>query len=434
MDSAPRTKLQRRQTRVIQRLQARVERGPDAGQRAASTDGKPVTVGAAPDGGLVLSDPAVSRYHLELRHTPEGIAVEDLGSRNGTFLGQVRIERAIVPAGTRLGIGSSLLVVEDAGSEVTPVEEEVDIPELVGEGEAMREVRRLTSRLAEATASVLIQGETGCGKEVVARALHRAGPRRERPFVVLDCGSLPATLVASELFGHERGAFTGAVERHAGAFERADGGTLLLDEIGELPLEVQPSLLGVLERRSFTRVGGNKEVRVDVRVLAATHRDLRAEVNRGGFRSDLYYRLAISRIVLPPLRDRLEDLDALVRHFAEKLTGTPDDNPLEADMPALRQHRWSGNVRELRNVVEAALVMGRVQIEGAPGVPAAAREPGTPATQPYREARAEVLAAFERDYLTRLMSACGGNASEASRRARMDRPYLLSLLTRHGLR
>ena len=433
MDSAPRTKLQRRQTRVIQRLQARVERGLDAGLRAASLDGKPVTVGAAPDGGLVLSDPAVSRYHLELRHTPEGISVEDLGSRNGTFLGQVRIERAIVPPGTRLGIGSSLLVVEDAGSEVAPVEEEVDIPELVGESEGMREVRRLALRLAEATASVLIQGETGCGKEVVARALHRAGPRRDRPFVVLDCGSLPATLVASELFGHERGAFTGAVERHAGAFERADGGTLLLDEIGELPLEVQPSLLGVLERRSFTRVGGSKEGKVDVRVLAATHRDLRAEVNRGGFRSDLYYRLAISRIVIPPLRERLGDLDALVRHFTEKLTGTPGENPLAADMPALRQHRWSGNVRELRNVVEAALVMGRVQIEGA-ATPAPTQPAGTEATQAYREARAEALATFERDFLTRLMAGCNGNASEAARRARMDRPYLLSLLARHGLR
>ncbi len=440
MESGPRTKLQRRQTRVVQCLQVRVERGPDAGLRASSEDAGPVTVGASPDNRLVLTDPLVSRYHLELRHLQEGISVADLGSRNGTFLGQVRAERVVVPPGTRLGVGSSLLVVEDAGAAVAPVEEEADVPELVGASEAMQEVRRLVLRLAGAPTSVLIEGETGCGKEVVARALHRAGPSREQPFVVLDCGSMPATLVSSQLFGHERGAFTGAAERHVGAFERAHGGTLLLDEIGELPLEVQPALLGVLERRAFTRVGGHKEIRVDVRVLAATHRDLRAEVNRGGFRADLYYRLAIARIVLPPLRERLGDLEALVRHFVEKLTGVPDGlgalsapgGPLE-DMDALRKHRWSGNVRELRNVVEVALVMGRLQLEGRDPPPSAAgRLAGPPLA--YRDARAEALATFEREYLTKLLGACAGNASEAARRAHMDRPYLLSLLSKHGLR
>jgi DNA-binding NtrC family response regulator len=207
----------------------------------------------------------------------------------------------------------------------------------------------------------------------------------------------------------------------------------LLDEIGELPLELQPALLGVLERRRFCRVGGSAEIDVDVRVLAATHRDLRAAVNEGRFRADLYYRLAVARIVVPPLRERPEDVRPLVEHFVERLTGVPDDNPLAAAMDRLERHGWSGNVRELRNVVESALVMGRVQLEDGLGELESAGGAGQP-LEPYRDARARALAEFERAYLTRLIADTEGNASEAARRARMDRPYLLTLLRRHGLR
>ncbi|HEU4612644.1 MAG TPA: sigma 54-interacting transcriptional regulator, partial [Kofleriaceae bacterium] len=250
------------------------------------------------------------------------------------------------------------------------------------------------------------------------------------------CGSMPASLIASILFGHEKGAFTGADQRRAGAFERAAGGTVLLDEIGELPLDVQPALLGVLERRAFTRVGGAQPIAVDVRVLAATHRDLRAEVNAGRFRADLYYRLAVAKILIPPLRERPEDIEPLVAHFVQRLTGVAELGPLAGAMDQLRAHPWSGNVRELRNVVEAALVMGELDLgTGAGNAPSAQPLATTPGViTPYRDARAAALARFEAEYLKGLIDRAGGNASEAARIARMDRPYLLTLLRKHGLR
>jgi len=429
------TAVHPRQIRVVNCLRAIVESGPDAGLPQAIERGAALTVGTATGSDLVLKDPAVSRYHLELRHGRGGILVKDLGSSNGTWLGGVSLREATVPPGTRLSIGATVLRIEDAGIMEANPEGEAPLPELIGASDALREVTRLVRKLAPVASSVLIEGETGVGKEVVARALHDAGPRRDGPFVVADCASMPASLITSLLYGHEKGAFTGADQRRMGAFERASGGTLLLDEIGELPLDLQPTLLGVIERRRFCRVGGSSEVAVDVRVLAATNRDLRVEVNRGTFRADLYYRLAVARIVIPPLRERPEDIEPLARHFAEKLTGVPGDNPVAGVMEALRAHPWSGNARELRNVVEAAVVMGRVDLDGAASATAAGARAAEPtALAPYREARAEAIGRFEGTYLKALMEQCGGNASEAARRAHMDRPYLLTLLRRHGLR
>jgi DNA-binding NtrC family response regulator len=425
-DDVPRTRLQPRQVRVVRQLRVAIE-----GSEAVTGDA--IAVGTSEDNALVLRDSAVSRYHLELRRAAEGIAVVDLGSSNGTWIGGVRIERAIVPPGTRLRVGDTTLVIEDAGSTVAPPSAEAPvIPELVGESEGIREVGRLVHKLARVDSSVLIHGETGSGKEVVARALHEASPRRAHELVVVDCGSLPATLISSILFGHEKGAFTGADQRRTGAFERANGGTILLDEIGELPLEVQPALLGVLERRAFTRVGGAQSIQVDVRILAATHRDLRAEVNAGRFRADLYYRLAVARIAIPPLRERTEDIEPLARHFASRLTGQGELGPLTGMLSALRAHPWTGNVRELRNVVEAALVMGEVDLGG--GSPVVRPSTPDPAIATYRDARAAAVHRFEADYLRDLVERSAGNASEAARIARMDRPYLLTLLRKHKLR
>ncbi|HTJ47374.1 MAG TPA: sigma 54-interacting transcriptional regulator [Kofleriaceae bacterium] len=440
MDGDARTKLQPRQARVIRKLRVRVDEGPDAGLACEPEGAAAVSVGTADDNQLVVSDDTVSRYHLEVRRAADGVQVTDLGSRNGTFVAGVRIERAIVPPGTRLRLGATTITVEDAGSSVTAATADPPRPPgLVGDSDAIKDVARLVHKLARVDSSVLIQGETGAGKEVIAHAIHELSPRRDKELVVVDCGSMPATLVASLLFGHEKGAFTGADTRRIGAFERAGGGTVLLDEIGELPLEVQPALLGVLERRSFTRVGGSQSIDVDVRVLAATHRDLRAEVNAGRFRADLYFRLAVARVVIPPLRERPEDIEPLVHHFAERLTGVPDPGPLAGAMDALRAHPWSGNVRELRNVVETALVMGEIAL-GDPSDPAraptvaAARPLTSDAQDSYRDARARALHRFEAEYLRALIDACGGNASEAARRAKMDRPYLLTLLRKHGLR
>jgi DNA-binding NtrC family response regulator len=431
MAEPPRTKLQQRPVRVVHKLRVAVIGGTDTGATCAPDDGARLAVGTAEDNALVVRDPAVSRYHLELHRTPAGVEVIDLGSRNGTWVGSVRVTRAIVPAGTQLRIGDTTLAVEEAGSSVAPPP--ADVPrtaDLVGESDAIREVARLVHKVARVDSSVLIQGETGTGKEVVARAIHEASPRRDKELVIVDCGSLPASLIASILFGHEKGAFTGADQRRAGAFERADGGTVLLDEIGELPLDVQPALLGVLERRAFTRVGGAQPIAVDVRVLAATHRDLRAEVNAGRFRADLYYRLAVAKVFLPPLRERPEDIEPLVAHFVQKLTGVAELGALSPAMDALRAHPWSGNVRELRNVVEAALVMGELDLGGT------APRPVAPAGElaSYRDARATALTRFEAEYCKTLIERAGGNASEAARLARMDRPYLLTLLRKHGLR
>jgi DNA-binding NtrC family response regulator len=433
----PRTKLQPRSVKVVHKLRVRVDSGIDAGATCAppAEDGATLAVGTATDNALVLGDAAVSRYHLELHRTPNGVEVIDLGSRNGTWVSGIRITRATVPAGTQLRIGDTTLTLEDAGNAVAPPP--TDVPrssELVGESDAIREVARLVHRVARVDSSVLIQGETGTGKEVVARAIHDASPRRDHELVVVDCGSLPASLIASILFGHELGSFTGADQRRAGAFERANGGTVLLDEIGELPLEVQPALLGVLERREFTRVGGSQSVAVDVRVLAATHRDLRAEVNAGRFRADLYYRLAVAKILIPPLRERPEDIEALVAHFVQRLTGIAELGPLAPALDQLRAHPWSGNVRELRNVVEAALVMGELDLGDGATKQVSLLETAPQNMATYRDARAAALNRFEADYLRTLIDRAGGNASEAARIARMDRPYLLTLLRKHGLR
>jgi DNA-binding NtrC family response regulator len=409
----------------------RIAEGPDR-ERVLEHYGERVGVGTSPANELTLTDPTVSHYHLELR-CEDGVLVKDLGSRNGTFVGDVRVNEAVVPIGTRIRVGRTVLVLLDAtiATPDTPLPPP-DVPGVVAASPTMQEIGRTVERLAPSNVSVLIQGETGTGKELVARAIHDLSPRAKRPFIVVDPGALPATLIASQLFGHERGAFTGAEKRQEGAFELAHGGSIFLDEIGELPLAVQPALLGVLERRSFRRLGGKEDIQVDVRVISATNRDLRAEANQGTFRADLYFRLAVARIEIPPLRERPEDIDPLVAHFAAEITGAPGFLFSEATMSALRGHRWSGNVRELRNVVESALAMGSINLNGlAQPAPAATNAAAIPQ---YRAARAEALAAFERSYLRRLIETTGGNASAAARTANMDRPYLLSLLRRHGLR
>jgi DNA-binding NtrC family response regulator len=432
-EMAPRTKLRPRPARVIGRLAVRVVDGPDAGLVHHSGDEPSIAIGAAIHNDLVLSDPTVSRYHMEITLTGKGVSIEDLGSRNGTFVGAVRVERAEVPARTRIKVGATTLVIEDADRSAAAVASELPvIPGLVGDSDAMADVGARVAKLALVTSSVLIQGETGAGKEVVARSIHDCSDRAGQPFVVVDCGSMPATLIASQLFGHERGAFTGADRQRIGAFERARGGTVLLDEIGELPLELQPVLLGVLERRKYERVGGSDELIADVRVLAATNRDLRAEVNKGTFRPDLYYRLAVARIVVPPLRERPDDIELLVAHFVDQLRGETGEPALPPEvMNALRHHHWSGNVRELRNVVEGWLAMGELELDGGRTLREVTRAGDI---VQYRAARAEAISRFEREYLEDLISRCEGNASEAARRAKMDRPYLLTLLRKHGLR
>jgi DNA-binding NtrC family response regulator len=297
-------------------------------------------------------------------------------------------------------------------------------------------------RIAVTPASVLIVGESGTGKERVAQALHSRSSRAGSPLVTIDCGALSSSLLASELFGHERGAFTGADRQHKGAFERAEDGTVFLDEIGELPGADQSSLLGVLERRRFRRVGGSAELDLGARVIAATNRDLRAEVNNGRFRQDLYHRLAVVVLRLAPLRERRQDIPLLVEHFARDLGAAGSIEQLfgAEQLARWQKHPWPGNVRELRNAVEAALVVGpelhaeSLGRELAPAPEGLARAGSDEPLPPYKDQRAAVVREFERAYLTRLMAQATGNVSYAARIAKMDRSHLIDLLHRHGLK
>ena len=305
-----------------------------------------------------------------------------------------------------------------------------------GRSPGMRSLFLRARKAASADANILLLGESGTGKELLARALHEHGPRSTGPFVVVDCGALSTTLIASELFGHERGAFTGAFKTRRGAIERAAGGTLFIDELGELPTELQPMLLGLLERRTYRRLGGDEELTADVRVVSATHHDLRAEVNDGTFRLDLFYRLAVVSLELPPLRERPEDIPLLVEHFlAARQVDNLDEVFSPEDLKSLTRHRFSGNVRELRNIVEATLAMGE-----APNLQRASESAELGSDMPswkqmsYSEARQHVVENFDRHYLGQLLQDAEGNVSEAARRAQLNRSHLNTLLKRLKLR
>jgi DNA-binding NtrC family response regulator len=427
-------------TAPVQTLRVQVLDGPHAGTEVEAED-ELLQIGAAEGNDLVLDDPTVSRFHVALSRHDDGIVVEDPGSTNGTFVGDLRVERALVPVGTVLRVGRTAIRVV-GGRTVELGLDGAELGSLRGRAPAVQKLFARVRKAAQSQVSVLLVGESGTGKELIARALHDEGSRADGPFVVVDCASLTPTLVASELFGHERGAFTGADHQHIGAFERAHGGTVFLDEIGELPEQLQPTLLGVLERRKFRRLGGRKEIAIDVRVVCATHRDLRAEVNAGSFRLDLFYRLAVVRLSVPPLRERREDIPLLAAHFAREMGEAQDLSRLipPDELARIQRHHWPGNVRELRNYVEARLAMGEpVPLEELEGI--AAEEAGGRAialepllTASYKEARATLLRQFESHYLPHILDRAGGNVSQAARDCRMDRSHLWELLRRHQLR
>ncbi len=436
MDESTRVGGARRPIEPVARLSIAVARGPDAGRYVECATGASASVGTADDSDVRLRDQTVSRYHLELSPARDGVRVVDLGSTNGTFVGSVRIERAVVPRGAQLRLGDTVIVVDAAAGVADGPPALDDLPGMVIASDAMRDVARRVRTVAALASPVLVQGETGTGKELVTKAIHDLGASHEGPFVVVDCGALPAALMEAELFGHEKGAFTGADRARRGAFERAEGGSVFLDEIGELPVVAQAALLGVLERRSFRRVGGEREIATTARVLAATNRDLRQEVNRGTFRADLYYRLAVGRISVPPLAERPEEIPALAEHFTRELTGGAESLD-DAVIAALSRASWPGNVRELRGAVERVIAFGPAEVgveASREGRAAPTVEPEDGASPRYRDAKAAAIAAFDRAYLTKLLESTGQNVSEAARRARMDRPYLISLMKRHGLR
>ncbi len=309
---------------------------------------------------LVIQDKAVSGTHFEVQVRDDGYRLRDLNSRNGTFVGDLQVREAYLRPGTTFRVGQTKI-------QFQPTQDVVEIElskrdrfdRVVGSSATMREIFASLEKVAPSELTCLITGETGTGKELIARGVHNASRRGDKPFVVLDCGSIPKDLIESTLFGHEKGSFTGAVGQHRGCFEQANGGTIFLDEIGELDIMLQPKLLRVLEQREIKRVGGDKTIKVDVRVLAATNRDLRNEVNAGNFREDLYFRLSVVHVELPALRERREDIPSIANHFLKEVAsrrGMTLSFGQDA-MAALVSHSWPGNVRELRNVVERAAAL-----------------------------------------------------------------------------
>ncbi len=412
--------------------------GPDVG-RTLQLDGT-LMIGSHPDTGLALTDTTVSRFHLELHPRADGVRVRDLGSTNGTFIGGARVQELFVEGDAVVTVGKTALRICATDALLDASDGPSSFGRVLGTSPAMKRIFGVMERVAPSDSTVVLTGETGTGKELLAEALHQASPRKHKPLVVVDCGAIAPSLIASELFGHVKGAFTGAVSDRMGAFLEADGGTLFLDELGELPLDLQPMLLRALEAGTVKRLGENKPRRIDVRVIAATHRNLEASVKEGRFREDLYYRLAVVLIRIPPLRERLEDLPLLIRHFVTQM-GRPDFQISEQMLSRFAAYPWPGNLRELRNVVERSLLGANHGPEAVLPTPAAAtgassspRPAAELADVPFKEAKDWLVESFTREYLDTLLARCDGNISEVARVSKLTRPYVHQLMSRYGLK
>jgi two-component system, NtrC family, response regulator GlrR len=443
------------------RLRLEVVRGPDKRKRV-DLDHDRMVVGTHEQCDLVLTDPTVSRQHLEIELVPGAYAIRDLDSLNGLFLDDVRVREIVVTKGLQLALGDTRL-------KLTPLDDTVDLPlppqircgPLLGRSPAMRRVFERIRVVGPTDAPVLLTGEPGTGKRAAARAVHEHSRRASGPFVVVDCAALPPTLLESELYGHARGAFPGASRAHAGAFEAAAGGTLVLDELDALPLEQQARLLAVLEGHKLQPLGSAEVRRVDVRLVATTHRDLRRAINRETFRADLYFRLAVAGIHLPPLRERPEDIPLYIESFLAEEAAAGSAFTIDPHVvPQLARRPWPGNVRELRGALERAAAPGEVapppvakhtaparlphqQVAALP--PVVAPDPGDPATPPlavtvdpsipFEIGKAQLVDQYEQAYLEALMLAHDGNVTRAARAARLDRADLqhrLDAVDRHA--
>jgi transcriptional regulator with PAS, ATPase and Fis domain len=395
---------------------------------------------------ITLEDTTVSRRHCEIRLTPEGHIIRDLKSTNGTLVRGVKITEAFLPPGTEFQLGSSRMV-------FCPVQQKMDFAisprdafgAVLGSSLMMRRVFYLAESYSKTDVTVLIEGETGTGKEVLAEEIHKQSARAHKPFVVIDCASLAKELVESELFGHTKGAFTGASIDRAGAFEFANGGTVFLDEIGDLALELQPKLLRVLEKREVRRVGSNQMVPVDVRIICATNHKLEQQVKAGRFREDLFYRLSVVYIEMPPLRSRKDDLPVLVRKFLKDFGGEramDNVHDFERAMTIFAQHDWPGNVRELRNLIEIACCSGQPSLELSAFMLSGRTRPharqsdsqSVSLNQPFKDAKNQLITDFEKRYIQAALERSGGNISKAATEAGIERAYLQRLIKKYKLK
>ena len=423
---------------LYQQIRLEVIEGPDAGSSWLSS-GDRMDIGTHASADVTLTDTAVSRFHFRLTVIGERISIVDLDSRNGTRVNDVSVAQANLGRRAVIRVGRSVLRFERVASQVkVPLSRSRRFQSVVGTSPAMRRVFALLERLAEIDLTVLLGGETGTGKDAIARAIHDASPRQGGPLVVVDCGAISHELIESELFGHVRGAFTGAELERCGAFEHANGGTLFLDEIGEMPLDLQPKLLRVLESRTVRRVGSSDPIPVDIRVIAATNKDLRAEVNKKRFRTDLFYRLAVAEIQVPNLRDRLEDLPLLIEALLAGMGAA--DNPVASMLLApdvvatLEAYAWPGNVRELRNYLERCIAMQEIVPISQARRQSSNSLPSIDPRQPLRAARETWIDYFERHYLRAAIEHANGNISGAARNTGIDRAHFYRLLEKRGLR
>jgi DNA-binding NtrC family response regulator len=396
--------------------------GPDA-----------ITVGRGELCQLRLQDPLVSTTHCELLPSPQGVVLRDLDSTNGTRVAGIVVREACLQQRCVLRVGDTDLVFEPDDTPQLVTGHAESFGPLVGGAPAMRRLYDVLEAVAGTELHVLITAETGSGKELVAQALHQASPRKQGPFVVVDCGALPGSLAESILFGHEKGSFTGAIQRRPGAFREAHGGTVFLDELGELPEEVQPKLLRVIAERSVKRVGATEYEPVDVRIIAATRRDLRREMNARRFREDLYFRLAQVRLELPPLRERLSDVPLLVAQACPRV-GRPDTtrHVLGHIDARFRNYDWPGNVRELMNVASVLASIGPDRNQAVlEDVLPLERWGHTPAVDARQFVEAKRV--FEEQYFRSLLDATEGNISEIARRCGLARHQVRAHLRKLGL-
>src|SRR5262249_51668114 len=441
-------------------------------------DKEEIRIGSMDDNDVVLGDDTVSRYHCRITQEDNGYVLLDQRSTNGTFVNKVRIREAFLKPGSIVSVGQSQLRFNAREEEVEIVPSRSDhCAGLIGGNARMREIYAIIEKIAPTATTVVIDGETGTGKEVVAQAIHSLSPRARNDFVVFDCGAVPPNLIESELFGHEKGSFTGAVMTRQGLFEQADGGTLFLDELGELPFDLQPKLLRALEQREGRRVGSAKAAKVDARIIAATNRNLEDEVRAGRFRQDLFYRLSVVRLHLPALRNRVDDIPLLIQHFLDhgafnRKPNSPSVRAVPRDpTAALQASPRPGTVRELVNVVERAVSFcdtetielsdlpdyvrtakappkdpapaRRATTASGPIVAAVSLNPHTPTPAPpeellaegvtFKDAKERWVASFERDYILQLLRRNNGNISHAARAADIDRKYFRKLMKKYDI-
>ncbi len=407
-------------------------------QKTFAIEGKEVTIGSQGDNHCILTDPTVSRHHAVIEETEEGYVLRDLGSTNGTYLNGILIKEAYLEYGSIIGLGNTRL-------QFVPLEERVEIPpsqehyfgDVFGGSVEMKRIFTMLKKISPTDITVIIEGETGTGKELVARAIHSRSQRAKGPFVVIDCGSISRSLIESELFGHEKGAFTGATQVRRGAFEMANGGTIFIDEIGELGLEMQPKLLRVLEQREVRRVGGNEVFQVNVRVIAATNRDLASEVQKGRFREDLFYRISVVRIYLPPLREKGEDIPLLAQQFARELSQqyrSGGDVAVSAEaLEILRHYHWPGNVRELKNVITRAMAMGSDEVLQLRDFIMPLSSKGRPQAPSLDSLIGKTLEEIEKAAIMKTLKAQGGNKSAAARVLGIAYSTLYEKMKKYGL-